>query len=168
MVPPGEEPGGFTKHIKKQAYMAQQFEAQYARLGISLSEIPVDPVLKGELIYRAACTKLDITPDDAPEVYRVRQKYRNSILAYNKLMVIRDGITGDREADYDNYDEEKWGGWFWMNKPGFRFGDSGYSDSGSRAGGGSRLCTFSRQDEEFFMKECIAIWADFMGGTLPE
>lgn len=146
--------------------MAQKFKAQYARLGIN-EEVPTDPIQKAEVIYRAACGKLGLNPEDMPDVSRVREKYRASQLAFHKLEVVRDAITADRKADYNNYDESKWGGWFWLNNPGFRFIAAYCVITRTSPYGGPRLCTFSEQDQDFFMKECVAIWADFYGGVLP-
>ena len=168
MVDGAREPcPGLFKRKSKLSNNMNDFKAQYANLGIN-DALPTDPVQKFEVIYRAACTKLGLHPQDMPDVSRVREKYRASQLAFHKLEVVRDAIVSDREANYDDRNEEKWGGWFYMNKPGFRFYASRYTYSRARSTGGSRLCTFSDDDQEFFMKECIAGWADFLGGVLPE
>jgi hypothetical protein len=143
------------------------FKVQYANLGINDAP-PTDPVQKFEVIYRAACTKLGLNPEDMPDVSRVREKYRASQLAFHKLEVVRDAIVSDREANYDDRNEEKWGGWFYLNKPGFRFDGACCGISYSCSVGGPRLCTFSNDEQEFFMKECVAGWADFYGGVLPD
>ncbi|HLZ88991.1 MAG TPA: hypothetical protein VKQ52_17170 [Puia sp.] len=147
--------------------MAQQFKDQYARLGIN-DEVPTDPIQKAEVIYQAACRKLSLNPEDMPDVSRVRGKYRASQLSFHKLEIIRDAIVGDREAKWNDYAEYKWGSWFYLNSPGFRFVDSYYSCTNAVSGAGSRLCTFSKNDQDFFAIECIALWAEFHGGVLPE
>lgn len=111
------------------------FKVQYANLGINDAP-PTDPVQKFEGIYRASCTKLGLNPEDMPDVSKVREKYRASQLAFHKLEVVRDAIVSDREANYDDRNEEKWGGWFWLNKPGFRFADAGCAFARTGSGGG--------------------------------
>lgn len=125
-----------------------------------------DLTIKAQAIYVAACTKLGLDPTDLPDISKVREKYRASQVALHKLQVVRDAITDDREANWDNR-EYKYGSWFYMNKPGFLFLGVDYDFSGTGVSGGSRLCTFSEDDQEFFSEECIALWADFMGGKLP-
>jgi hypothetical protein len=145
--------------------MTTKFMAQYKRLGIKVPKTK-DPVEKAEIIYDAACKKLCLDPADLPDVSRVREKYRASQLAFHKMEVVRDAITDDREADWNDRGEYKYGGWFWMDSPGFRFHGSYYSFAVSYPTGGSRLCTFSEEDQDFFMIECVSLWADFYGGKL--
>jgi hypothetical protein len=141
------------------------FKEQYARLGMKIPKTK-NLAEKAELIYVASCAKLGIDPLALPNVSHIREKYQAKTIADYKLMIVRDAITEEREADWDS-NEYKYGGWFWMNKPGFRFYGSGCGISGTLATGGSRLCTFSEEDQEFFMQECVAFWADSFGGKLP-
>lgn len=142
------------------------FKEQYARLGMKIPKTK-SPVEKAALIYVASCAKLEIDPLALPDVSRIREKYHAKTVADYKLMIVRDALTEEREANWDDDDEYKYGGWFWMDAPGFRFIDSFFDLSHSYTSGGSRLCTFSEEDQDFFMKECIALWADSMGGKLP-
>lgn len=143
--------------------MEQQFSQQYAQLGIK-GKVPADLTKKAEKIYQAACKKLGINPENLPGLSKVRGKYKATLLATHKLMIIRDALTEGKEADWDN-DEEKWEPWFWFNAPGFRFdyADCGYTYSSV----GSRLCFFSQEDAQFSGQECIALWADLYGDKLP-
>lgn len=125
-------------------------------------------VEKADLIYIASCKKLGIDPQALPDVTLIRDKYRPRQTADYKLMIIRDALTDEREADWNDRNEYKYDGWFYLNKPGFRFDGSHCDITYSNSTGGSRLCTFSEEDQEFFMKEPIALWADSMGGKLPE
>jgi hypothetical protein len=147
--------------------MSKKFAKQYQRLGLPESTAELLPQQKAEMIYGAACLVLKIEPNHMPDVSMVREKYRPSQLALHKLQVVRDAITGDQEADWNDMDEYKYGGWFWMDDPCFRFCAVNCTRTDARAGLGSRLCTFSDSDQEFFMKECVALWADFHGGKLP-
>lgn len=142
------------------------FKEQYARLGMKIPKTK-NLIEKAELIYVASCVKLGIDPLALPDVSRTREKYQAKTISDYKLMIIRDAITEDREADWNDEDERKYGGWFWMDKPGFRFGVSYCDVTYSRTTCGSRLCTFSDDDQEFFMMECIAFWADSLGSKLP-
>lgn len=125
-----------------------------------------DPIVKAKAIYVAACAKLRLDPANLPDVSRIRAKYVAHQIADYKLMVIRDAITQEREANWDGR-EYKYGSWFLMNSPGFRFHAVLCAFALTGVTGGSRLCTFSEEDQEFFSEECIALWADFMGGKLP-
>lgn len=146
--------------------MTTQFKDEYAKLGIEAPKT-TDLVEKAGIIYDAACKKLGLDPVDLPDVSRVREKYRASQLAFHKLEVVRDAIAEDREADWNNSDEYKYFAWWRMNKPGFRLFDFDFGWAVSNSCAGSRLCTFSEEGQEFFAKECIALWADFMGAKLP-
>lgn len=146
--------------------MQNQFAEQYQRLRMIVPDT-TNPGIKAQAIYIAACVMLGIDPSDQPDNSKIREKYRASNTAHYKLCIIRDAITGEKEANWDDEDEDKFGGWFWMDSPGFRFCVTLCDFAYSYSAGGSRLCTFSDEDQEFFMKECVALWADFMGGKLP-
>lgn len=148
--------------------MSKNFDKQYNTLGMKAPPDDMDPREKGELILRASCLKLGIDPALRPQVHELMDKYHAPIIGLYSLMIIRDAMTDDREANWNSRREDKWGGYFLMNDPGFRFDVTLYDYTHSRTSGGSRLCTFSEEDQEFFMKECIAFWADFMGGQLPQ
>lgn len=143
-----------------------QFEEQYKRLGIAVPNT-TDPVEKAQIIYVASCIKLGLDPNNLPDVSKVREKHQAKLIADAKLMVIRDAIVDDREADWNDEDEYKYGPWFWMDSPGFRLNDVVFGIAGTCTPGGSRLCTFNRPDGNFFVTECIALWADSFGGKLP-
>lgn len=143
-----------------------KFAAQYKRLGMEVPET-TNPTEKAEAIYITSCAKLGVDPADLPDVSRIREKYRLRTIADYKLCIVRDAITDSQEADWEDGDEDKYGGWFWMDSPGFRLGAVYCDGTFACTGLGSRLCTFSRPDQEFFMQECIALWADQMGGKLP-
>jgi hypothetical protein len=142
-----------------------KFADQYKRLGIDIPET-MDPIAKADAIYLASCIKLGIDPADQPDISRIREKYRPRAIADYKLCIVRDAITDQQEADWDDEEEGKYGGWFWMDSSGFRLFVVRYAYPVTLAGLGSRLCTFSRQDQEFFMQECVALWAAQMGGKL--
>ena len=147
--------------------MKKKFDRQYSALGLQAPANEMDPREKAEIIFYAACKKKGIDPALRPAVHELEGKYQAPLTGLYELMVIRDAITENREADWNDAGEEKWGGWFLMNKPGFRFGVSLCVIVYSFTAGGSRLCTFDEEDQEFFMNECVAFWADFYGGKLP-
>jgi hypothetical protein len=144
--------------------MENNFKAQYANLGITAPKTK-DLVKKAQIIYEAACKKLELDPNGQPDLSEVRTKYHASQRALHKLQVIRDAITGDREADWNNSNEQKWFGWYWLNAPGFRFYGAYYHCTTSCVG--SRLCTFCEEDQKFFSTQCIALWSDYYGVALP-
>lgn len=147
--------------------MSNRFEKQYDALGLKASKGSMTPLDKAEVIFHAACKKLGIDPALLPAVFELLDKYQGPLSGLYKLMVIRDAITDKREADWNDRSEYKYGGWFLLNDPGFRFYDTYCDFTYAFSFGGPRLCTFSDDDQEFFMVECIAIWADFYGSKLP-
>lgn len=143
------------------------FKAQYARLGMKVPKT-TNAVEKAELIFVACCKKIGVDPLALPDVSLIREKYRPRQIGDYKLMIIRDALTEEKEANWNDRNEYKYDGWFYLNAPGFRFFVTFYSRAAALTGSGSRLCTFSEEDQEFFMKEPIALWADSLGGKLPE
>lgn len=147
--------------------MKRNFAAQYEALGMEPLDESMAPVEKSEVIFHAACKKLGLEPTFLPIVDALPDEYKVFPVVAYKLEVIRNAITCSRKAEWDDVTEEKWGSWHHMNFPGFRFHYSTSDDSDTITTWGSRLCTFSEKDDNFFAIECIAFWADFKGGTLP-
>lgn len=148
--------------------MANKFAAQYKILGIPTPESTATPMEKADAIFQAACNKQGIDPALLPELSMLPEQFRAFPLSAYKLEVIRTALVEGKKANWNDTRERKWGSWWWMNDPGFRFFVSDYSITITYSACGSRLCTFSEEDEEFFALECIAIWADFAGAKLLE
>lgn len=120
---------------------------------------------KSDIIFHAACLKIGADPAALPLVDHLLEALRLFPVASYKLQIIREALTNQKKADW-NGRERKWGSWFWMDKPGFRFNGAYCDIALTAATGGPRLCTFTYEDQNFFSTECIALWADFCGGEL--
>ncbi|HET6255816.1 MAG TPA: hypothetical protein VFE32_17195 [Puia sp.] len=143
----------------------KRFSTQYNILGLKVPSPDMAPREKAELIFHAAAKILGLDPAALPVVHHLPEEFQVFPVVSFQLEVIRKALVSRRVADWNDRSEEKYGSWFLMNDPGFRFGDSRYGLTYSS--GGSRLCTFSVDDQDFFAIECIALWADFCGGQLP-
>lgn len=144
-----------------------KFTQQYNILGLKPPSKKMDAREKAEVIFHAACKIHGLDPAALPLVDHLEEEFRPSLVSSYKLQVVRKAITAGRKGNWNDTSERKWGSWFWMNKPGFRFYASHSSLTRTYAAGGSRLCTFSEEDQDFFAQECIAFWADFHGEELP-
>jgi hypothetical protein len=159
-------PGAFTTQ-NYFIYMAHRFDEQYNALGLKAPSAEKDPREKAEIVFYAACQKMGFDPAALPIVDHLPEAFRVFPVASYKLEVITKAILDGKKLD-PNSRQRKWGAWFWMDKPGFRFIGSDYAYAFSYAGGGSRLCSWSEQDATFIAIECIALWADFHDGKLPD
>lgn len=148
--------------------MTSEFTRQYAALGLEAPSKKMDARQRAERIFQAALRKLGMVGTAVSLLESLADEFRPSMLGFYKLQVVRKAITENREADWNDSDEEKWGGDFLMNDPGFRFIGARCGIRHTTWAGGSRLCTFDEDDQEFFVIECVAFWADFYGGRLPK
>lgn len=75
-------------------------------------------------------------------------------IAYQQLKVMCRALNMDFETgvewvpDYENQNQRKWWGWFYLNKPAFRLHAAGYGHSSTSTSGGVRLCL---KEQEIFM-----------------
>jgi hypothetical protein len=148
--------------------MSKKFADQYDALGLEAPKKDVlTPQDKADVIFHAACKKLGYDPAGTPSVSHLGEEFQPSLIASYKLQVIRKVLIGEWKADYNNFGQFKWGAWFYMDSPGFRFSGVSFTASFANAGLGSRLCCETEEQAEFLARECIAFWADFYGGQLP-
>lgn len=83
------------------------------------------------------------------------------------LAAIVAAINGvDFIPDWDNRNQRKWWGWFWMDKPGFRLLDSAYGVTGTYSSGGSRLCFETEEQFLHATKYFLHYFEAFYGGKI--
>lgn len=82
--------------------------------------------------------------------------------AYHKLKVIIRVLNEGWKPNWDNSNQYKWYPWFYMNKPGFRFGVAYFSRSRTTAFGGSRLCFSSEELAKYAGNQFLDIYKDFL------
>ncbi len=117
------------------------------------------PEEQSDIMLRAACKLLNIqTPDLG---WRVND-YTTPLIAHRNLQIIRNAVTGNWKADYNNFSQLKWYPWFRMDKPGFRFSAASYGGTGSSVGSWLDYETWAQA--ELMGQTCIALYRDLYGG----
>jgi|SRR5882757_2717167 len=113
---------------------------------------------RADIIFRASCKKRGLDPLDTLFTHGPAH-----VIAFNKLtLAIIPAVVGTWVPDW-NDSNSKYGPWFWMNKPGFRFCVVGYGVASTTVAGGSRLCFDSRKKAEWVGRHCISLYRDLMG-----
>lgn len=72
--------------------------------------------------------------DVLPDVSMFPKEHQKALIASAKLFIIVDALNEGHKFDWNDYSEEKWYIWWWMNNPGFRLRGVVYFDSGTNAG----------------------------------
>jgi hypothetical protein len=109
--------------------------------------------------FLQACKALNYNPKTIlPNVSKMPRRLQAHHIARAKLEVIAEASRGGVELDYDNSEQRKWYGWFWLNKPGFRFDVSDYDITTSGSCGGPRLCYLTEEDSDYHCKKHIALY----------
>lgn len=109
--------------------------------------------------FLQACKLLKYNPKTVlPNVSKMPVHLRAHTTAKAKLEIICEASRGGVELDYDNTDQRKWSGWFWLNKPGFRFSAAIYGIASTYSSGGPRLCYLSEEECIWHCKKHIALY----------
>lgn len=113
--------------------------------------------------FLEACKKLKLDPKKVlPVVKSMPLHMQKPQIAYAKLVVIAQALNEGWEPNWDDTNEWKYWPWFYMNKPGFRFGGSDYAIPGSGTTGGSRLCFHTRELSDYAGKQFLSLWREMM------
>lgn len=97
-----------------------------------------------------ACKLLKYNPKTClPVVSKMPKHLQKHTLAKATLEIIAEASREGVELDFDNADQKKWGGWFWLDKPGFRLFGAYYDFTYADSDGGPRLCFLSKDDFPF-------------------
>jgi hypothetical protein len=128
-----------------------------------MSKTKKEPAKEVALIttYEGACQKLGI-PDGIPDVSTFPIKHQASLIAVAKLIIISEALNDGWEPDWNDDEEYKYYPWFYMDKPGFRFGASDCVWSLSGTAGGSRLCFRTRAISDHAGKTFVDLYRDMM------
>jgi hypothetical protein len=118
--------------------------------------------------FELACKTLKLDPTKLPDVSGLLEEFARPLIALYKVQVIVKAWNGSWVADWNDYSQRKWFCWWWMDKPGFRFGVVDYDLSCTGTSGGSRLAFASEKLAGKAGKELDYLFADLMGGQLPE
>lgn len=99
-----------------------------------------------------AFEKMGINPESL-KISGIPEKYIPILEAVFQSLVVSEAFRDGWVPDYDNWDERKYEGWYWMDGPsGFRFRYSGYTCTYSRSVLGSLLSQKTAQESDDFSK----------------
>lgn len=94
--------------------------------------------------FAQACKHKGLDPKTIlPDVSSFPKEHQKALLATAKAYIIVAVLNDDAVFDYNDYNQEKWVLWYWLNKPGFRLRDAGYDNTDSDVG--PRLSFVSRE-----------------------
>lgn len=83
-------------------------------------------------------------------------------IAYKKLKVIAQALNEGTVLSFANSDQRKWYPWFEYSGSGFRFYDSYFDFSRTRACGGSQLCFHTEKLAAYAGKQFIDLYNDLL------
>jgi hypothetical protein len=113
--------------------------------------------------FELACKSLGLDPAALPDLSMIPDNLRKQVIALYKLMVIGNAWNGDWLPDWNDEDQRKWFCWFWMDSPGFRFGDVYYTYTCTDSGLGSRLCFKTKELAQKAGEELLYLYEDLQG-----
>ena len=113
--------------------------------------------------FEEACAARDLDPNKIiPDMSVYPPRHHAAMIAHAKMIIITEALNDGWEPDWNNDDEYKYYPWFYMDKPGFRFGAAGYDCTSTFTTGGSRLCFRTRALAEYAGKTFIELYRDMM------
>lgn len=111
--------------------------------------------------WEHVCNALNVDRSAQGDLAPVPGALQPFVLASARLAMIVQAINGDWKPDWNNSNQRKWWGWFWMDSPGFRFFDSSYTCSYTRTTGGSRLCFETEEQLQHAVKHFLPCFKAF-------
>lgn len=114
--------------------------------------------------FEHGCEIMGIDPTALPIISMLPERHQKAILSSYKLFIISEASwKGEGKViDWNNRSQDKWSGYFWMNKPGFRFLGTRCDYSIALTTSGSRLCYPSDEDAEYHLTTHIDLYRDLM------
>lgn len=91
--------------------------------------------------FADACRKLNIDPEQLPDVSMIPEEFRKAIINAYKLMIIYKAINDGWTPDWSNSNQYKYYPWFGVLGSGVGFSYSIYYCAYASTDVGSRLCT---------------------------
>ena len=106
-----------------------------------------------------ACKKLGYNIKTClPDVSKMPKHLQKHTLARATLEIITEASWDGVELDYNNNNQRKYYGWFWLDNPGFRLYGVTCAIAYSLSSGGPRLCYLSREEAEWHIKKHFALY----------
>lgn len=101
--------------------------------------------------------------DFTDELYRVLQvREKKELTCIDKLIIVARVLQEDWRPDYSNGDQRKWFPYFEYKKSGFGFSDTYYDFTLTYARCGSRLCLPTSELAEYFGKQFLSLFNEFL------
>ena len=107
--------------------------------------------------WEDVCAEADVDPDSDDFTEGEEDE-----IAYRKLKLIAKVLNEGWRLNWNNNSQYKWYPWFYMNRPGFRFGGSDSYYSVASTAGGSRLCFSSRELSDYAANTFLKIYTQLM------
>ena len=105
-----------------------------------------------------AFKKMGINPETL-KISGIPEKYIPILEVVFQSIVISEAFRDGWVPDYDNWDERKYEGWYWMDSPsGFRGGDSACARTSSLSVLGSLLSQKTEQESDDFSKMIVPLF----------
>ena len=99
---------------------------------------------------------------DVPDFSNLPTDMRKYFEAQYKMIVIAEALNEGWIPDWDNNNEYKYYPWFEMSASSFAFIASVCAIAYAAAGSGSRLCLKSKELSEYYGKQFIDLWKQFI------
>ena len=107
--------------------------------------------------FENACEVVGVDAEDYEDVYAPADE-----TALRKLKVIVRALNEGWTPNWNDGNQRKWYPWFYMNKPGFRFGVSYCDFVNALSAGGSRLCFATQELSDYAAKQFLDLYEAFI------
>lgn len=112
--------------------------------------------------FEDACIRMNEDPEKLPDVSSFPERFRRSIIANYKLMIIYEAINNGWIPDWSNWNQYKYYPWLPVLSSGFGFSRSSYGYVIAGACVGSRLCTDTSEKAKYMGKQFEAEYRDYL------
>lgn len=113
--------------------------------------------------FEEACEARGYDPANClPDVSKMPVNHQKALTAMAMMYIIAEAINDGHVFNWDDYNEYKYYPWFYLNSPGFRFGDAAFVCSGTSTTGGSRLCYKTEALAKYAGKQFLELYRDIM------
>jgi hypothetical protein len=122
--------------------------------------------------FEDACAVLGLDPKQLPEVDRLPEKDRQSIIAYYKLTIIARALNKGWEPDFADCNQWKYWNWFYVETDGAAAGFSCAYTNGAasytNAYIGSRLCFSTRKLATYARENFRDLYFEYLFIDMPK
>jgi hypothetical protein len=134
-----------------------------------MNEISITEQVK---TFEDACKVEGVDPKNLPIVEHLPKKYRQSIIAHYKLMVITSALNEGWEPNFLDWNEWKYWNWFYLEaagaSAGFASASTSYAASHTSAYIGSRLCFKTRELATYAREQFRDLYFEYLFIEMPK